>query len=75
MGFRINNTSGKLKHISNIFENKNTSSGPYSEMFCSIVGFTRDFGGPDYSPVLSAVCGMILVLGYSIHVKLFIFQV
>lgn len=51
--------------------NKNTTSGPYSEMFCSIVGFTRDFAGPDY-----AIRGMILVLvGYSVRVKVFIFQV
>jgi len=55
--------------------NKNTSSRPYSEMFCTIVGLTRDFWGPDCSPGLSATCGMVLVLvGYSIQVKLFIFK-
>lgn len=67
----VNSNIFKMYLKASQIKNKTTSGGPYS-----VVGFTRDFGGPDYSPVLFAICVMILVLaGYSIHVKLSIFQV
>lgn len=47
--------------------------GHYSKMFCSIVGFTRGFWGPDYRLVFCAICGIILILvGYSMHVFFFV---